>query len=276
MIKGSLSSHGALHIQADLTILIRRTMRRRRTRRSRSRRTYSLSYLLSRQPKTLRKHRDYAVMLGHLHASKRLQQLRISRRCYTLLHHARIAPHNLHHFYRTYRLPADPFFPLFFSIKRDYLAERERIREERRRYIQRAVRSLPPPTLASIRYLGYLERHYNAAGLSPLWQQHLFPGSKKQADACSRYDRAAWLDLFEQHLLRLEQRYRDLAPLIARRVHACLVLGLVPSQIPPPRPTADDVARRYRALSLVHHPDRGGDPGLFIQIKRARDVLLDS
>ncbi len=265
-----------MHIASVLTILVRRTMRRRRARRSRSRRTYSLSYLLSRQPKTLRKHRDYAVMIGHLYASKRLQQLRISRRCYTLLHHARIASHNLHHFYRTYRLPADPFFPLFFSIKRDYLAERERIREERRRYIQGAVRSLPPPTLSGIKYLGYLERHYNAAGLSPLWQEHIFPSSKKQADAFSRYDRSAWLDLFDRHLQRLEQRYRDLAPVITRRVHACLVLGLVPARIPPPRPTANEVARRYRSLSLVHHPDRGGDPVLFIQIKRARDALLES
>lgn len=212
-------------------------------------------------------------MLAHFRASERLRSLRISRRCYSLLNRARIQPHNLHHFYRTYRLPADPFFPLFFAIKRGYLAERERVKEARRQYILAAMRALPAPVLTTIKYLGYLERHYNAAGRSPVWQENLFPGSKKKADAYSRYDTSAWLALFRAHLALLVDRYRAMNDVIADRVFACIVLELTPTAIPPARPSADLVSRTYRRLSLLHHPDRGGDPTMFIEIKRARDVL---
>ena len=101
---------------------------------------------------------------------------------------------------------------------------------------------------------------------------HLFPATKKQADAYSRYDASTWLAAYRRHLSLLARRYRDFSPLLADRVHAAFVLDLSPG-IPPSRPPATDVTRRYRALSLVHHPDRGGDPAMFIRIKRARDVL---
>ena len=215
-------------------------------------------------------------MVSHFRASERLGRIRISRRCYTLLNQARIRPEHIRNFYVTYRLPDNPFFPLFFAIKRDYLAERERIREERRRYILSAMRSLPPPVLTTVKYLGYLERHYNAAGRSPVWQKHLFPGSKKKADAYSRYDTRQWLALFRDHLSLLEQRYRGLNELVAERVFACIVLELTPDLIPPARPSQSIVSRHYRRLSMLYHPDRGGDPTMFIEIKRARDVLVGS
>ncbi|HUX49533.1 MAG TPA: hypothetical protein VMW73_01985, partial [Spirochaetia bacterium] len=186
-------------------------MRRRRTRRawsdnyrrtgrsyrsSRPTRTYSIAYLLSRQPVSLRKQDGYDAMMRYYHASERLQQVRFGRRCYSLLQNARIEPQNLTFFYRTYRLPDDPFFASFFRIKRNYLAEREGVKEARRQYILQAMRALQPAVLANIKYLGYLERYYNGAGRSPVWQQHLFPGSRKKADSYARLSNAAWLALF--------------------------------------------------------------------------------
>lgn len=254
------------------------TMRRRRRRRTRSARTYSIAHLLNRQPKTLSKDPNYATMMRHYFANERLQRIRVSRRCYTLLNNARIAPENLHNFYRTYRLPADPFFPLFFAAKRRYLAERERIREERRRYILATMRSLPEPTLSMIRYLGHLERYYNPAGLSPVWQAELFPGSKKKADSYTRLDETTWLLVFRRHLALLEARYRGLSDVVAERALASWVLGLYetldPERLPPQRPDRNAVTRAYRRLSLLHHPDRGGNQAMFIEIKRARDVLV--
>ena len=247
-----------------------------RRRRVRSARTYTIAYLLSLQPKGLRKHDHYATMKMHFNASARLKALRIGRRCYSLLNRGRIAPHNLHHFYRTYRLPANPFFPLFFTIKRDYLAERERIKEERHRYIVSKMRGLPDPIRTTIKYLGYLERHYNAAGQSPLWQQHLFPGSKRKADEYCRNDTAGWLALFRKHIVLLTRRYSRLTGLLANRVLASFVLELRPNLIPPGRPSHNDISRSYRRLSLIHHPDRGGDPAMFIEIKKARDALAGS
>lgn len=253
-------------------------MRRRRRRRTRSAPTYSIAHLLNRQPKTLRKDPNYATMMRHYFANERLQRIRVSRRCYTLLNNARIAPAYLHTFYRTYRLPADPFFPLFFAAKRRYLAERERIREERRRYILATMRTLAEPTLDMIRYLGHLERYYNAAGLSPVWQKNLFPASKKKADSYTRLDETTWLLVFRHHLALLEARYRSLSDVVAERVLAAWVLGLHdvldPGRLPPQRPHRDSVTRAYRRLSLLHHPDRGGNQAMFIEIKRARDVLV--
>ncbi len=250
-------------------------MGRRRARRARSPRTYTISYLLSRQPKALQKRAGYETMLAHYNASVWLQRVRIDRRCYSLLNGAKIEAHNLHHFYRTYRLPADPFFPLFFSMKREYLQERARTREDRRLYILAALRSLPAPVLETIKYLGYIERHYNGAGSSPVWQKSLFPGSKKTADTYARYDTAAWLHLFREHLRLLVRRYRGFTEKEAERILACFVLELTPKQIPPPLPPAADVSRSYRRLSMLHHPDRGGNPDIFIEIKHARDALAE-
>ncbi|KAJ0408672.1 hypothetical protein ATCC90586_007698 [Pythium insidiosum] len=47
------------------------------------------------------------------------------------------------------------------------------------------------------------------------------------------------------------------------------VLGLEPGS------DAKDVARAYKKKSLKHHPDRGGDVQKFLELKHARDVLLD-
>lgn len=252
----------------------RTTYRRARRRPRQTRRTYTLAHLLEKQPKTMRRQPGYDEMIARFNASERLQSLRVSSRCYTLLNQARIAPHNLENFYRTYRLPADPFFALFFLVKRGYLAEREQIREERRQYILSAMRSLPPDTLAQIKYLGHLERHYNAAGRSPLWQSEVFPGSKKKADSYRRFTPVRWHALFRSQTVRLMKRYPAFTRDAAERVLACFVLGLVPEGIPPAMPAAPEVIRTYRRLSLEHHPDRGGDPELFISIKRARDVLV--
>jgi hypothetical protein len=256
-------------------MLCREMPRRRRRTPGRALRRYSLRYLLESQPKTLRRHELYSLMLDHFRASEALQRLRVSRRCYSLLHNARIAPENLHHFYRTYRLPAEPFFSLFLRIKRDYLAERERVREARHRYILESVRALPPEVLAFIKYLGRLEERYHGRRAHPLWQEHLFPKTKKQANAYRRYGFDEWLSVFRGHLDRLASRYPGLGPRYAEKLTACWVLGVLPQPDSGGRwPSPSEVTAAYRRLSMQHHPDRGGDAAVFVELKRARDVLL--
>lgn len=248
------------------------TMRRRPTA-LRTRKTYTLEYLLSRQPKTLARHRNYALLVSHLYASERLRALRVSRRCYSLLHNARIEPENLSHFYRTYGLPKEPFFPLFFQIKRDYLRELERKREDRRRYILDEMRRLPAPTLAFIKYLGHLEAYYHSRGRYPLWQRYIFPTTKKQVRGYSAYGMSEWLGLFRGHLDRLGKHYPELGRRHTDRLLACFVLDWLPPEIPPQWPGPQEVTARYRRLSMLHHPDRGGDPNIFLELKRAKDLL---
>ena len=250
--------------------------RRRRPRRPS--RSYTLAHLLAKQPKTITKQPEYPALLRRFRDSPRLKALRISRRCYTLLNNARVAPHNLHHFYRTYHLPKDEYFPLFVAAKRGYLAERRRIKEARRQYILARVRELPPQVLASIRYLGYLERAHNGADQSPVWQSELFPSSKKRANELHRLCTAEWHALYKEHLALLSDRYRRLPETLVDRVLACCVLEILPHDVDrmtvPPAAPRNAVVRSYRRLSLLHHPDCGGDPAVFIEIKRARDTLL--
>ncbi len=224
-------------------------------------------------------------MITHYHANPRLQSVRISSRCYTLLDTARIAPEHLENFYTTYRLPRDPFFPLFFLCKRAYLAERERIRQARRHYIIKRMRSLPEPVLRTIRYLGYLERSVNYAGESPLWQKHLFPGSKKQADAYLRRSSTDWQLAVRTHLSTLRSRYPRLKASVTDHIAALSILELLPdvrqedghaSVTATTALPAHEIQTSYRRLSLIHHPDRGGDAQLFITLKEARDYLLQS
>lgn len=243
------------------------------TRRSAPARRYSLGYLLERQPKSLSKHPHYELMLDYYRNSPALRGLRFSRRCYSLLQHARIAPENLHHFYRTYRLPADPFFPLFFEIKRAYLHEREQAQEARRRYILETMRSLPEPVLGFVKYLGRLEEHYSGGARHPVWQSNLFPSTKKQANAYRRYGHVQWIGVFRSHLELLEARYRGFNARTRARLLACFVLEIPLEGPPPRRPTPAEVTANYRRLSMRHHPDRGGDERMFVELQKARDVL---
>ncbi len=212
-------------------------------------------------------------MLEHYRNSSALRGLRVSRRCYSLLQHARITPQNLHHFYRTYRLPVDPFFPLFFEIKRAYLQEREWVQEARRRYILETMRALPEPVLGFIKYLGRMEQQYSGGARYPVWGANLFPSTKKQADAYRRYDRHQWIETFRAHLELLSARYRGFNAQIGSRLIACFVLEIPLDGPPPRRPTHTEVTAHYRRLSMRHHPDRGGDPRMFVELQRARDVL---
>ncbi len=234
-------------------------------------RRYTLRYLLSRQPKTLAKHRDYPRLEAYLEQDAALGRFRMSRRCYSLLHNARIKEHNLHHFFRTYRAPRHPFFLLFLQIKNDYAAERERVRYERYRYILERMRALPEPVVEFIRYLGHLENFYNPAGEHPLWQAHLFPSTKKRVHSLARYSDLDWIALFRAHLKRMQERYHEFR--LAEQLLACYILDCVPANRPPQLPPPPRVKRAYRALSLRHHPDHGGEARIFLELKRAYELL---
>lgn len=254
----------------------RRTSRRYSSLRRRSssrRKGKSLRSLLERQPKTFARHQDYSLLITLFRNSARLQSLIVSPRCWSLLNTARIDPENLSHFYRTYRLPEHPFFPLFLRLKRDYFAERERIRAERRVAIRAIVQTSPEYALEFLRYLGHLEDYYNAAGAHPLWQAQLYPSSKKAAHRTATRGVLEWIEVFKHHLATFALHYRGFTAREADMLLSAFVLGCLPTDIPPRAPESREVARAYRRESLRYHPDRGGDARVFIELKKARDNL---
>lgn len=236
---------------------------------------YTLAHLLEQQPKGLEKSPEYELMLSHLRSSPRLKNLRMTRRCYSLLLHGKIAEKNLVHFYRTYRLPKDPFFPLYFKIKREYIAKRRIRRKEKLRYITEEMRSLPEPYLGFIRYLARFEQGLNRAGKNPVWDDHIFPKTKKLVREYRYYRREEWLELFTEYIGALKNRYKKVIGLAADRLLACFILECLPED-PRALPDREAVIRSYRRLSKIHHPDRGGSEAHFVALKWARDLLSSS
>ena len=238
--------------------------------------SYSLARLLSKQPKSLAKHPMYLRMLQYYRLSARLRTLRFSRRCYSLLDRAVISPEYLENFYRTYRLPKDPFFPLFFTIKRDYLNHRDELRRRRESYILARVRELDPQVLGFIRYLGKMEQQLNAAGRTPVWERTIYPGSKKRADEYHRCSLDQWIEIFKTFGDGLRKRYpRKAREADWEQIFAAFILECPPgnSDFRPPDETL--VKRQYRKLSKHHHPDSGGNPEHFRLLKQARDILIE-
>ncbi|MFP4378631.1 MAG: hypothetical protein ACLFP4_16440, partial [Spirochaetales bacterium] len=182
-------------------------------------------------------------MIEQYRLSSLLRVVRIPRKCYTLLNEARVPPENLAEFYRVYRLPKNAFFPLFLTIKRDYFAAREAQAEARRISIRDTIRSLDPPVLALFRYLGYLERHYNRHGESPLWQTELFPSTKKRAGELAKASRAEWIRIFREHLLLIQHAHRALNDVLVQRILALYVLEFPLEVFPPQRPSLTEIKR---------------------------------
>jgi hypothetical protein len=278
-------------------------MRRRGRRRSakyRPVRKYTIAHLLSHQPKTVEKHRLYPLLRTYYRRSSDLRKVRFERRCYSLLQHARIKPENLHHFYRTYRLPKDPFFPLFFTIKREYLNERARIKREKEAYIARRMRLLPAEVRRTLRFLAQFEQHLNHAGRYPVWIDTVFPTTKKRVHEYERFTHLEWIRFYSNQVDLLLKRYRRLTENTATKIVACLTLGCIPendgveentadgrlgrrrqdrthsggSSHGIPFPSPEIVKRQFRRLSMEHHPDRGGDVEYFVVLKEAHDILV--
>jgi hypothetical protein len=236
---------------------------------------YSIAHLLSKQPKSLKKNKHYRDMLYYYQTSPKLKKVRFSRRCYSLLLHAKIKPENLKHFYRTYRLPKDPFFPLYFAVKREYLAQKERRKREKTEYIAKKMRGLPPNVLSFIKFLAKYEKQCNHSGRCPVWNEHLFPNTKKRANEYQSFESVAWIAFFTDYLVLLSRRYRVMKEGDGEKLLACFILECLP-ELPPPSsliPPAKEVVKNYRRLSKLHHPDQGGDAAMFVRLKWARDVV---
>lgn len=238
------------------------------------RKIYSVSYLLNKQPKSLSKQKHYQLMVSYLQNAPRLRDLRFNRRCYSLLNGAVVKPEHLENFYRTYRLPKNPFFPLFFMIKRNYLMERENKKLERKKYIEVKMKGIPSYVQKYFSLILQQEKKYNRAGNYPVFKENLSVRSKKKADIFVKYDHSDWIIFFGKYTACLSEFYERIPLAQIDRIYAYLILNCIPES-PSTIPDETKISNRYRNYSKIYHPDRGGDPELFIKIKWARDLLLE-
>lgn len=243
-----------------------------RRRRPKGRKIYSVIYLLDKQPKSLRKQKHYQLMVSYLQNSPGLTGLRFNRRCYSLLNEAVIRPEHLENFYRTYSLPENPFFPLFFMIKRNYLTERENKKLERSQYIALKMKNIPSYVQRYCSLIRQLEEKYSRTGKHPVFNQFLVVKTKKRADEYGNYNHTDWINFFGKYLDCLSGTYERIFSEKINTIYAYFILNCIPesfSGVPP----IDKIQNRYRNYSKIYHPDRGGDHDMFIKIKWARDVL---
>jgi len=240
----------------------------------RRRRYNTLASLLDAQPAGLRKDPRHRLLWDHFMASEKLQRLRISRRCYSLLNRARIKPENLESFYKTYRLPKDSFFPLFLAVKSKWLNSRQQWKEERRKFIRDTLDALPEKRKNELNMLAFLERKYQSAGSLPVWNHVFVPVSRKRVKEMAAYTEAEWQKLYSLFLGKLSRKYRRFSPEEALKTEALLMLGFDPRKVDREGlPGRNEIITNFRTLSKVHHPDRGGESALFRRLKAAKEIL---
>lgn len=229
---------------------------------------YSLGDLLSKQPKTLKKDSYYDEMIHRLLSSGRLQKLRINKRCYQLLDKVIIKPEHLQNFYSTYKLPNDPFFPLFCKIKKDYLFKLGRKRSARFEYIKHEMENLPQKVKMVISMLKELEMKTNWSNIYPVWKQFFEPVTKKKVHEFRSYSWNSWIEYFELCLSVLRGKYARFPKKAAKKILACFILDLKIGKY-----HDSDIKRQFRVLSKDFHPDLGGNAADFHLLQWAKDAM---
>ncbi|MDA3809599.1 MAG: hypothetical protein PF518_04620 [Spirochaetaceae bacterium] len=245
-----------------------------RRRRPVGRKIYTIHYLLDKQPKSISRDKLYNLMIGHYRDSPALKNLLFNKRCYSLLNDAVINPEHLNNFYKTYKLPINPFFPLFFMIKRNYLIDKENRKSAKHVYIQTRMSNLHPYILKYMTLVHDLEKNHNRALNTPIYNHYIFPKTKKQVDLYSRYKHRDWILFFRNFFELLIKNYQRLTADKIDLLTACFILACIPGGYSD-LPDLSQVKKHYRSFSKKYHPDTGGDADLFVELKWAYDLLSD-
>jgi len=237
------------------------------------RRQYNLGELLAKQPRTLQADPAFSAVLRLFRLSPRLQSIRISRTCRTLLDRATLDPENLPQFYRTYGLPRDPFFPLFLAARKMYRKRQQDRLEQKKEFIAAVLRGLPENVRDFMRFLVLYEKSLHSGRAHPVWSSGLFPGTKKRAREYSRFDFPAWVAFFRRYLAGVEERYPVHSEARTRKFLALFILESLPEPLPPYTESWENVSRNYRRLSKRYHPDLGGDANRFVLLNQAMESM---
>jgi len=232
-------------------------------------RKYTISYLLSRQPKSIKKNPYYSALINYYNSSPELKKAAFNRICFRVLNRAKVLPKNLNTFYKIYNLPKNPFFPLFFKIKSDYLYSRLDYKKRRENYIINKWNNLRYNILCFLKKLKNIEKSYNIEGRCPFWDKHMFPDTKKKVNQYYSFTLIDWADYFQNYLNRLTLYYKISGKKNGKRIIACFLLDVPENNI-----SIQFINKQYYKLSKMYHPDKGGKPKEFRVIKRARDFLL--
>jgi len=230
--------------------------------------------LLDAQPPGVRKHPDFKKLENILKGSAPLQRAVLNHNSWYLLKVSRLEPRYLDNFMHTYRLPERSFFELFLAIKQQYRSDLDLKSTGRRRRVEALTKKYPPRVLSAFAYLSRLEGTRNKK--IPVWRKKLFPGTLKKAQEMTEFTNDQWKDLFSGHLDKLEVFYRRI--LLPEKIafFYYLILECFPDPVSGEPPSLDRIKMSFRKKSRKYHPDQGGDPDLFLELKDAYESLSTS
>lgn len=239
----------------------------------RKRKSYSISQLLNRQPKSLLKHEKYNTMISLYKKTVKLQNLKLAPKCFRILNKAAVSPEKIDAFYKYFDLPDSPFFKLFIIIKKDHINKQNNLRQKREKQISKDWDKLPKQVLLMFTEIHTQESNWNSNSESPWFYKEIWPHTLKKIEKYSSMSKTEWIEFFIDISNRLSSYYSKSSNIIGNLI-PLFILNLLSENST--SPTIEQTKKAYRYLSKKHHPDRGGDVSDFRKLKWARDQLLDS
>jgi len=231
----------------------------------------SIHALLEAQPAGVRKHHDFKKLENILKTSPTLQRVTLERKSWRLLNVPRLEPGYLDNFMHTYHLPERLFFELFLAIKHLYRSDLDLKIKARRRRVEAITKNYPSRVLTAFTYLALLEATRNTK--TPVWRKNLFPGTLKRAKELTEFTNDQWKALFSRYLDELDDFYRRIILPEKRTFFYYLILECFPDPATGEIPSPNQIKESFRKCSIEYHPDKGGDPDLFCELRDAYEVL---
>jgi len=231
----------------------------------------SIHALLEAQPAGVRKHHDFKELENILKVSLPLQRAVLGPISWRLLNVAHLKPRYLDNFMHTYRLPERSFFELFLTIKQQYRSDLDLKTIVRRRRVEALTKNYPSRVLSAFSYLALLEATRNTK--IPVCRKRLFPVTLKRAEELAGFSNDQWKALFSSHLDELEVFYRRIILPEKRTFFYYLILECFPDPATGEIPSLNRMKESFRKRSRECHPDKGGDPDLFRELKDAYESL---
>ncbi|OHD05398.1 MAG: hypothetical protein A2086_13640 [Spirochaetes bacterium GWD1_27_9] len=231
---------------------------------------YNILYLLKKQPIKLTKTNDFQTLISIFNASTELKKAHFNRKCYSIINNCKISYQNLERFYKIFRLPKNSFFPLFFKLKKDYLNQKVKKRDEIKKYIFEKMNILPDNIKKYIRNLAKYEINIIKSKKIKVWSKILYPKTKKQANLILNYKKKDWILLFDKFSEEIKKEYKNTDEKYLQKLISLFILDLDIKKY-----SLEEINKQYRILSKKYHPDLGGNSYDFNLLQKARSVFFN-
>ncbi len=232
--------------------------------------TISINYLVSKQSNWFKNHRDFNLLISYYNASDVLKKLRLPRKAYIILNNCRISSNKLDDYFRFFRIPKNPFFPVFLKIKSEYLNKNLKNKREKADYIRKVMNALDDDVMTYLKYFIKYEKNVNVRQLTPVWNKFFLPRSKKRAEEFKGYDRNRWINFFFEFIRFFNHYYNWVDKKYGEKLVALFILHLDIA-----KHNDDRIKSQFRILSKKYHPDAGGDNASFNNLMIAKKIMQE-